>query len=121
KRRRDLACRYEEKLKPLGWVEPPFVPSYAAHPYQTYATLLKPEAPVDRDTCIQRLAEQGVSSRRGIPPIHKEPYIVNRFGAGKPMPVTEDVSKRTLILPLYPQMTDAEQNQVVAALKAAGG
>jgi perosamine synthetase len=118
-RRRELARRYDEKLKALGWIEPPFVPSWAVHSYQTYAALLRADAPLERDSLILRLAEKGVSSRRGIPPIHLEPYMAQRLSDPLSLPVTEDVSKRTLILPLYPQMTDQEQDQVVDAVKSA--
>jgi perosamine synthetase len=117
-RRRALARRYDEKLKGFGWIDPPYVPSWAVHPYQTYAALLKPDAPVERNGLIQRLAEKGVSSRRGIPPIHSEPYMAARLSRPVVLPLSDDVSKRTLILPLYPQMTDSEQDQVVDALKS---
>ncbi len=115
-RRQALALRYDEKLKPLGVFEVPLVPSWATHPYQTYAALLKHNVSVDRNSMIQGLAAQGVSSRRGIPPIHLEPYMESRQEHIPSLPITEDVSKRTLILPLYPQMTSAEQDQVIDAL-----
>ncbi len=116
-RRQALAHRYDEKLKALGSFDSPFVPSWAVHPYQTYAALVKKGSPVDRNTLIGRLAERGVSSRRGIPPIHLEPYMLKHLDRPISLPVTEDVSKRTLILPLYPQMTEDEQDQVIDALR----
>jgi len=119
-KRRMLARRYDDKLASLEWIAPPHVPAWALHPYQTYAALVSPKAPVNRNTLIQRLAEQGISSRRGIPPIHREPYMKKRLDREVSLPVSDDISERTLILPLYPQMTDAEQDQVVAALETAG-
>ena len=116
-RRRTLASRYDDRLARLGWIDPPFVPSWALHPYQTYAALLRPDAPVERNVLIGRLAQAGISSRRGIPPIHAEPYMAKRLKVPPSLPVTDDVSRRTLILPLYPQMTDAEQDQVIESLK----
>ena len=35
------------------------------------------------------------------------------------LPVSEDAQDRTILLPLYPQMTEAEQDQVIGALQAA--
>jgi perosamine synthetase len=119
KRRREVAARYAELLKKIGWIDPPFEPPYATHPFQTYAALLRPNAPVSRDQMLQHLANMGISAKRGIPPIHHEPYMK---GMGFPLPnlpVTDDISARTLILPLYPAMTEAEQDQVVAALQKA--
>lgn len=115
--RHEVAARYDTALKKIGWIDPPYTPEWAMHPYQTYAALIKPNAPKDRNTIIQLLAEKGVSSRRGIPPIHREPYMQTQLRSGVTLPVTDDVSQRTLILPLYPQMTHEEQDQVIAALK----
>ncbi len=119
KGRRALAKRYDEKLKTLGSFDTPVVPDWAEHPYQTYAVLVKPGSPVKRNDLIQKLASLGVSSRRGIPPIHLEPYMKGRLKTLPSLPISEDVSARTLILPLYPQMTHAEQDEVIEALKTA--
>lgn len=117
-KRQALAARYKEKISSLGWLDAPFVPDWATHPYQTYACLVRSNAPLKRDLIIKHLADKEVSSRRGIPPIHGEPYIAPHLKTRPQLPVTQDVSERTLILPLYPQMTEAEQDQVVEALKS---
>src|SRR5205807_2475435 len=53
--------------------------------------------------------------RRGIMCIHREkPYAETvRF----PLPISEDAQDRTILLPLYPQMTEPEQDQVIGALQ----
>lgn len=118
-KRRALAKRYDEHLKALSHFDVPFIPEWAEHPYQTYAPLLKANAPVKRNDVIQRLAAAGVSSRRGIPPIHLEPYMKDRLKQIPRLAISEDISARTIILPLYPQMTHEEQDQVIGALKTA--
>ena len=34
-----------------------------------------------------------------------------------PLPISEDAQDRTILLPLYPQMTEPEQDQVIGALQ----
>ena len=119
KRRQELAVRYAEKLKAIGWINPPFVPEGIEHPYQTYAAILEPTAPMKRDELVQFLARKEISSRRGIPPIHKEPYIKDYVKNLPMLPVTDHVSQQTLILPMYPQMTEQEQDIVIEGLKSA--
>lgn len=119
KSRRELAKRYDDKLTALGHFEVPYVPDGLEHPYQTYAPLLKASVPVKRNDLIQKLAAAGISSRRGIPPIHLEPYMKNVLQKIPSLPISEDVSARTIILPLYPQMTHTEQDQVIEALRTA--
>lgn len=114
-RRTALASRYTEVFSQTDLVIPPFVPPHMSHAYQTYAVQLSDACSVNRDTVIQRMAERGVSCRRGIPPVHLEPYYIERFGRIS-LPVTEALSARTLFLPLYPQMTREEQSYVIDSL-----
>jgi len=83
--------------------------------WQSYAVRLPDRA--DQREVMQSMLDRGVATRRGIMCIHRErPYAETaRF----PLPVSEDAQDRTILLPLYPQMTEAEQEQVVGALKAA--
>jgi dTDP-4-amino-4,6-dideoxygalactose transaminase len=39
----------------------------------------------------------------------------------RPLPVTEQLTANSLILPLFHQMTDAEQDQVISVIRAAAG
>ena len=66
---------------------------------------------------MQSMLDSGIATRRGIMCIHREkPYAETaRF----PLPVSEDVQDRTILLPLYPQMMEAEQDQVIGALQKA--
>jgi dTDP-4-amino-4,6-dideoxygalactose transaminase len=72
---------------------------------------------VDQREAMQSMLDRGVATRRGIMCIHREkPYAETvRF----PLPISEDAQDRTILLPLYPQMTEAEQDQVIGALQEA--
>jgi dTDP-4-amino-4,6-dideoxygalactose transaminase len=117
-RRRALAVRYAALLAPLGWLEPPYEPDYATSNFQSYAVRLADDAPIGRNELMQHLLDRGVSSRRGVMLSHAEPAYAGRAPRCD-LAHSEAASAQSLLLPLYPQMTDAEQDQVVEALSSA--
>ena len=77
---------------------------------------------IDRDEVMRRLGERDVQCRPYFPSIHLQPYYANKYGY-KPgdFPVTESVSRRTLSLPFFGQITEAQQAYVRDALAAVLG
>lgn len=122
RRRRQLAARYDEMLadvlEPTGQgLRAVRDPEHGTTNYQSYWVVLPDGLPLARNDVLARLAERGVSARRGIMAAHLEPAY-----AGHPhvdLPVTEAFTTRSLILPLYHDLTAAEQETVVDELKAA--
>ena len=114
--RRVRAERYDEALAAIPGVGIPFVPDYARHTYQSYCINLTGEAPVDRETFMNELLRRGIATRRGVMASHLERYYVETFGRVS-LPVTEAVAATTVLLPIYPQMTDDEQDYVVDAIR----
>lgn len=115
--RRELAARYHELLQPLG-VSAVTDPSYGTTNYQSFWVELPEGAPPLLEV-LSALADAGVSARRGIMAAHLEPaYRDHPHG---PLPVTEHLATRSVILPLHHELTDADQRTVVAALAAAIG
>ena len=90
-------------------------PDRARTNWQSYCVRLPDR--VDQREVMQSMLDRGIATRRGIMCIHREkPYAETaRF----PLPVSEDAQDRTILLPLYPQMTEAEQDQVIGALQEA--
>jgi perosamine synthetase len=117
-RRRALAERYNALLRQLPGVTPPYAPPHAPHTYQSYCIRLDPRVWLARDEVMRRLLERGIASRRGVMAIHEEPYYVARYGQVA-LPITEAAARQTLLLPLFADMSEAEQDRVVAALRAA--
>ncbi|GAA2826046.1 DegT/DnrJ/EryC1/StrS family aminotransferase [Kitasatospora paracochleata] len=116
-RRRELAARYRELLGDLagGLVADP---EHGTGNFQACWLLLPEDAP-DRTVVLARLAERGVSARRGIMAAHLEtPY---KGTARVPLPATELITGRSLILPLFHTLTEQQQDRVVAALRDAVG
>jgi dTDP-4-amino-4,6-dideoxygalactose transaminase len=119
-RRVELAMRYNCLLSEYQWLQPPYVPPYADPNFQSYAISLDDDCAVTRDSVWQTLLDNGVAAKRGIMTIHRESSYTETYGH-QSLPVTEKASDRSLLLPLYPQMTEAEQDHVVAALGKASG
>lgn len=114
----ELAVRYNRLLSESQWLQPPYIPSYADPNFQSYAVSLSDDCPVTRDSVWQTLLDNGVAAKRGVMTIHRECSYIETYGH-QSLPVTEKASDNSLLLPLYPQMTETEQDQVVAALKKA--
>jgi dTDP-4-amino-4,6-dideoxygalactose transaminase len=116
-RRRELAARYDRELAGLAWLRTPHVPEWAEPNYQSYAVTLTGEAPIGRNALMQRLLDAGVATRRGIMLAHREPAYAE-LGQRFHLPNSEWASENSLLLPLYPQMTTVDQDEVIGALFA---
>ncbi|MFJ2237386.1 DegT/DnrJ/EryC1/StrS family aminotransferase [Streptomyces sp. NPDC087859] len=114
-RRRELASRYHELLRGVTGLTPVRDPAHGQSNFQSYWVLLDGDFPVGRDDLLAALSEAGVSARRGIMASHLEPAYAGHPGV--PLPVTERITRDSLILPLFHTMTEAQQDRVVAALR----
>jgi dTDP-4-amino-4,6-dideoxygalactose transaminase len=114
--RRRLAARYREILAAIPGLGLPVEPEWARSNWQSFWVELP--AGFEQRAVMQALLDRGVSSRRGIMCAHREaPYRspAPRF----PLPNSEHAQDRRIILPLFPQLTDGEQDQVRDALAGA--
>jgi perosamine synthetase len=114
RQRRCLANRYTEALAEMSGLEPPAIPDYCRPNFQAYPVRVTDEYPLSRDELMQSLLEQGISTRRGIMNAHQEaPYA----SPMRSLPHSEAARDGVILLPLYSQMTDEEQDYVIEALK----
>ena len=118
--RTELAARYERLLSDVAEVRPLARPAYAhLHAWHLYIVQLKLEAlGIDRDAFMAELGSRGIGVGLHFTPVHMHAYYRETYGA-RPgdLPVTEDAGERILSLPLYPLLTHAQQDRVVAAIK----
>jgi perosamine synthetase len=81
-----------------------------------YAVQLPPG--VDRDAAVVAMRERGVDTKPYLPAIHLMSFYRERFGHREgEFPVCEDIARRSLALPFFGELTEAEVAQVVAALR----
>ena len=114
-RRRELARRYDRLLEPYAGIVTPLDPEPGGHAYQSYMVLLSGDC--SREAVMEHMLDRGVSTRRSVQAIHLEPLYRDMHTA--PLPVTEQIFARGLMLPLFPQMKQSDQDRVVAALAEA--
>jgi dTDP-4-amino-4,6-dideoxygalactose transaminase len=116
-RRRALAQRYMDLLSDIPGIKTIGDPEYGTTNYQSFWVLLPPDFPVTRDELLQLLSDAGISARRGIMAAHTEPaYADYSF---QQLPATERLTSSSLILPLFHEITESEQDQVVSVIRAA--
>jgi perosamine synthetase len=111
--RRRLAARYTAALAQVPHVEPPHEPDYAERTWQSYAVRLSTGAPVGRTELMRRLLHEGIPTRRGVMAIHQEPSYA---GTGFDLPHTEAATRGTLMLPLFPELSEDQQDHVIDRL-----
>jgi perosamine synthetase len=114
--RRRLAERYGELLAPMPGVEPPTDPPYARRTWQSYPVRVDARAcDLSAAELMEALLRDGVATRRGIMAIHLEASYANAAG---PLPHTEAAAREFVLLPLFPGLTEAQQDYVVERVAA---
>jgi dTDP-4-amino-4,6-dideoxygalactose transaminase len=117
-RRRALVAVYSDRLRGIPNVIPAVESPWARSNWQSYTVRVEP--PLEQRRVMQRMLDDGVSTRRGVMNAHREPaYPAGSWRAPGPLTRSERAQDTVIILPLYHQMTDEEQQRVVAALKRA--
>lgn len=109
--RRRVAHIYSEGLKDV--VSVPFEDAKGVHVYHQYTILTD-----KRDAVMAKLSEQQIASAVYYPiPLHRQEVFASNCSSIS-LPVSESVSARCMSLPIYPEMTDDQANQVVSAVKS---
>lgn len=114
--RRRLASRYTNLLNDNLGIVTPYEPDWARSNFQSYCVRL-PD-PVDQRTVMQAMLDAGIATRRGIMCAHREASYAGMLAQGS-LADSEAAQDHCIILPLYPQMSEQEQDTVVAELKSA--
>lgn len=113
RQRRDLAARYESLLTSIAGLGRPYEPEWARTNWQSYCVRLPSEA--DQRAVMQSMLDSGVSTRRGIMCSHRE-EAYRELPVRHPLSQSVAAQDHCVLLPLYPQMTAADQQTVVSAL-----
>lgn len=130
-RRRHLAERYHQQLAEVPELKTPTEPSWAKSNWQSYCVRLPEQC--DQQQVMQAMLDAGIGTRRGIMCAHREPaYRHESWSCGaskddcdRPLKTctclieSEYAQDRAILLPLFHQMSDREQDRVIDTLKAA--
>jgi dTDP-4-amino-4,6-dideoxygalactose transaminase len=115
-RRRLLAERYRRLLEICPEVECPMEPKWARSNWQSYSVGLP--AGSDQKAIMQFLLNRGIATRRGIMCSHIEPAYKKpgTCRMATRLAHSESAQNRRIVLPLYHQMTEQDQDRIVDAL-----
>jgi dTDP-4-amino-4,6-dideoxygalactose transaminase len=119
-RRRELAARYQERLANVAGVRVPHEPEWARANWQSYVVGVEPGR---QQQIMQRLLDAGISTRRGAMNAHREAaYSEGTWRAAGSLLQSEEAQDTGVVLPLFHQLAEADQDRVIDELtRAAGG
>ena len=116
-RRVELADRYDAALAGLPLRLPPRPAAPSTHAWHLYVIRLDPTAPLGRDDLIKALHDRGVGVSVHYIPLHLQPYWRDRYHLDPgQFEASQAFYERTISLPLFTAMTDADQDRVIEAL-----
>ena len=119
-KRQAIAQRYNEAftlLETQGVLKRPAVAEGCTHVYQMYTIQVSPQR---RDEMLRSLRAEGVgASVHFAPPVHQQPFYQQYLkGQALDLPVTERLASSLMTLPIYPDMSEEDQNHVVSKVMA---
>jgi perosamine synthetase len=110
-----VAALYRDALAGIDGLELPCEDDGDRRGWFVYVVQVPPG--VERDAAITALRERGVDSKPYLPAIHLMSFYRRRFGHREgEFPVAEDVARRSLALPFFPQLTEGQVARVAEAL-----
>lgn len=119
-RRRALAARYRASLADVPGIRVVADPADGQSSFQSLWIEVSRPYPLSREELLAALAARGISARRGIMAAHRQPAYAHRDTGSASLAVTDRLADRTLILPLFHELTEADQDRVIAAVRAVG-
>ena len=117
-KRNELALRYQEILGDVDCITLPVVKVKVRHAWHLYTILL--DESVDRDEFFKYMRSANIGVNLHYIPVYRHSYYVENFGFdAEGFPVTEDVFKRIITLPMFPRMSEQQVEYVVTSISQA--
>lgn len=110
---------YQRELAGCDVLELPSARPDVQHAWHLYVVRLDlARLMIDRAEFIEQMKARNIGTSVHFIPLHLHPYYRDTFGLEPDdYPVATEISRRTISLPLFPGMSDADVNDVVAAVK----
>lgn len=117
-KRRALVARYQEAFADVTSFSPPAPDTDGARSaWHLYVIRLSDALKARRAEIFQNLRAAGIGVQVHHIPVHLAPYYLSMGYAEGQFPIAEDLYARCFSLPLYPDLTDAEQATVIETVK----
>lgn len=118
--RRRLAERFTQLLAGVEEIVVPRAPAKCGHTYQSYVIRVLKGGKAKRNAVMEFLEARKIQTRPGTHAVHRLGYYVTKYGIrAEEFPVAAACEDTTITLPLFPGMTDEQQQFVVTSLKEA--
>lgn len=112
KRRQKIAVRYNEVFKRIADIQTPYASPDVFHAYHLYIIQVP-----DRLDLYNYLHENGIYAQVHYIPLHLMPYYREQGNKPGDLPVAEKYYSRCLSLPMFPTLTDEEQEYVIKKIE----
>ena len=119
-RRREIAERYRAAIDEIVGLRAVADPEYGTANFQSFWVEVAGDYPTDREGLLEALAEADISARRGIMASHRQPPYAD-LTPESGLPATERLTDGTVILPVFHQLTQEDQDRVIAVLRSPNG
>ena len=118
KARAAIAARYDSAFAESSLVEPPPRRAGDGHAWHLYVVRLNLGAlSLGRDEVIIRLGQAGIGVSVHFIPLHLHPHYQRTYGyAPGDFPMAESIFQRSISLPIWPGMSEAQVSRVTATL-----
>lgn len=110
--RRDLVGKYNEAFANIPGIKTPYEASDVYHAYHLYVIQVE-----DRFGLYNFLRENNIFAQVLYYPLNLMPYYRQFGNKEDDLPVVEDYYKHCLALPMFPTLTDEQQQYVISKVK----
>ncbi len=108
-KRKDIANKYNNAFINNKDIVLPYIKSDRTTSWHLYVIKIK-----DRDEAIEQLKDLGIGCSVHFIPVHMHPYYKNKYNLkNEDYPIANEVFKKSLSLPIYPDMTNEEVDYVI--------
>ena len=113
-----LAERYDRAFGDWDEIELPLPPPRAEINRQSYILRLRHATAEERNAVLDHMIAEGIAVRRGLMAVHREACHTDVRKAGS-LRQSEQAADQTVILPLFPGLSDEDQSRVISGLRSA--
>jgi dTDP-4-amino-4,6-dideoxygalactose transaminase len=116
-RRREIGHRYDQHVDEIPGLRSQAVDDGDEVTRKAYSIVVEPEYEVERDVLVEALQAEGIETRRYFSPaVHEQKQY--KAAATADLPVSTDLSRCIVTLPIWPGMSDADVDLIADVLSA---
>lgn len=118
--RAEKAELYRKELSDVPWLTLPSAPEGSRHGWQSYVTTVNPDtAPMQRNEIMQKLQDEGISTRPGTHAVHMLGYYRQKYGLTElDYPSATACNNNTMAIPLHNRMEEDDYKYIIEKIKA---